>query len=88
MKHFIAVLFLTLSSFAFAVDKVDINTADAVTIAASLKGIGEAKAAAIVEHRKSHGAFKSADDLVLVKGIGEKTVEANRDLIVVGKTSQ
>ena len=84
-KHFLAVLLLTLSSLSFATDPVDINTADAATIAATVKGVGEAKAAAIVAYRNDHGAFKSVDDLVLVKGIGEKTVEINRELMTVGQ---
>ncbi|MCG8369897.1 MAG: helix-hairpin-helix domain-containing protein [Proteobacteria bacterium] len=57
---------------------VNINTADAETISAELKGVGLAKAKAIVEYRKKHGPFRSADDLSLVKGIGERTVELNR----------
>jgi competence protein ComEA len=57
---------------------VNVNTADAETIAAELKGIGLSKAKAIVEYRKKHGPFRSADDLSLVKGIGERTVELNR----------
>ena len=57
---------------------VNINTADAETISAELKGIGLSKAEAIVEYRQKHGPFKSPDDLSLVKGIGERTVEMNR----------
>ena len=57
---------------------VNINTADAKTISAELKGVGLAKAQAIVEYREKHGPFRSADDLSLVKGIGERTVEINR----------
>ena len=64
---------------------VNINTADAETISAELKGIGLSKARAIVEYRKKHGPFRSADDLSLVKGIGERTVELNRSDIVVEK---
>ena len=62
---------------------VDVNTADAETISAELKGIGLSKAKAIVEYRKKHGPFRSADDLTLVKGIGERTVEINRSDIKV-----
>ena len=62
---------------------VDVNTADAETISAELKGIGMTKATAIVEYRKKHGPFRSADDLTLVKGIGERTVEINRSDIKV-----
>jgi len=64
---------------------VNINTADAETISAELKGIGLSKAKAIVEYRKKHGPFRSADDLSLVKGIGERTVELNRADIMVSK---
>jgi len=65
--------------------QVDINTADAETISAELKGVGLSKARAIVEYRKKHGPFRSADDLSLVKGIGERTVELNRaDIKVSG----
>ena len=62
---------------------VDINTADAETISTELNGIGLAKAKAIVEYRKKYGPFKSAEDLSLVKGIGERTVEINKDNIRV-----
>ena len=68
---------------AFAAQPVDINTADAPTLAASLRGVGESKAEAIVAYREANGAFKSADDLVKVKGIGEKTVELNREFILL-----
>ena len=57
---------------------VNVNTADAETISAELKGIGLAKAKAIVAYRTKHGPFRSADDLSLVKGIGDRTVELNR----------
>lgn len=57
---------------------VDINKADAATIAKELNGIGLSKAQAIVSHREKNGAFKSADDLLKVKGIGAKTLERNR----------
>jgi competence protein ComEA len=62
---------------------VNVNTADAETISAELKGVGLSKAKAIVEYRKKHGPFRSAEDLSLVKGIGERTVELNRDDIRV-----
>jgi len=68
---------------AFAAQPVDINTADAPTLASSLRGVGESKAEAIVAYREANGAFKSADDLVKVKGIGEKTLELNREFILL-----
>ena len=60
---------------------VDINTADASTLAKELKGIGPARAQAIVAYRTQNGPFKSADDLVLVKSIPQKVVDANRENI-------
>jgi len=69
---------------AAAADRVDINTADAATIDATLLNIGRAKAEAIVAYREKHGAFKSAEQLAQVKGIGLKTVEKNRDRIEFG----
>ena len=78
------VLSLALTASALAAGKVNINSADAATIAAGLNGVGEAKADAIVAYRTEHGPFKSADQLAEVKGIGLKTDEMNRDLIEVG----
>lgn len=65
-------------------DKVNLNTADAVTIDRVLLNIGPSKAEAIVAYRREHGSFKSAEQLALVKGIGLKTVEKNRDRILLG----
>lgn len=73
-----------LSASAFAAEKVNINTADAATLDRVLLNIGPVKAEAIVAHRKANGAFKSAEQLALVKGVGLKTIEKNRDRIVVG----
>ncbi|MGH8198736.1 MAG: ComEA family DNA-binding protein [Steroidobacteraceae bacterium] len=57
---------------------VDVNTADAKTLARELQGIGMAKAEAIVSYRQKNGPFKSADDLAKVKGVGKKLVEQNK----------
>lgn len=78
-------LSLMLSLPAFAGQPVDINSADAATLAESLDGVGPAKAAAIIEHRQSNGPFQSADQLAAVKGIGLATVEKNRQFIQLGK---
>ena len=79
----VATALLLLASPIALAGQVDINTADAETISAELKGVGLAKAKAIVEYRKKHGPFRSAEDLSLVKGIGERTVELNRSDIKV-----
>ncbi len=67
---------------------VNINTADAETIAAELKGVGLSKAEAIVEYRKKHGPFQNPGDLSLVKGIGERTVDLNRSDIQVSSAKK
>ena len=89
MKRFVSLLnglalALLLAGPAHAVEKVDINKADAATLDRVLVNIGEAKAEAIVAHRKENGPFRSAEQLAEVKGIGLKTVENNRDRIVLG----
>src|SRR5690349_25163382 len=48
---------------------VDINRADAATIAKELEGIGPSRAQAIVQYCEKNGAFKSADELLKIKGI-------------------
>ena len=89
MKSFITllqglVLSLALMGSAFAAEKVNVNTADAATIDRVLLNVGPSKAEAIVAHRKANGAFRSLEQLALVKGIGLKTVEKNRDRILLG----
>jgi competence protein ComEA len=81
----VALFLLLASSFAFA-EPININTADATTLAAGLNGIGQTKAEAIVAYRTKHGNFITVDDLVEVNGIGEKTVEKNRANMSVGAT--
>jgi len=73
-----AIVLMLMAPIVALAGQVDVNTADAETISAELKGVGLSKAKAIVEYREKHGPFRSADDLSLVKGIGERTVELNR----------
>ena len=68
--------------------QVNVNTADAETIASVLSGVGLKKAQAIVEHREHHGRFDAATDLARVKGIGEATVMRNAAKIVVSSDGQ
>ena len=70
---------------AFGANQVDVNSADAKTLAQALAGIGLVKAEAIVAYRNAHGPFQGVDDLAKVKGIGRRIVEENRDVIVFGK---
>jgi competence protein ComEA len=62
---------------------VDVNSADAATIAKELQGIGLSRAQAIVAYREKNGAFRSVDDLRKIKGIGAKVLERNRSNIRV-----
>jgi competence protein ComEA len=74
-------LLLALSSgFAFG-GPVNINSADAETLAKELKGVGQVKAHAIVEYRETHGAFQSIDALANVKGIGPAIINGNQQNI-------
>jgi competence protein ComEA len=78
-------LFLLLALFSANVlaTPVNVNTADAQTIANSLNGIGEKKAQAIIAYREKNGDFKTIDSLTEVAGIGEKTVEKNKEDILL-----
>jgi len=71
-----------ISASAFAAP-VNVNRADAAAIADALNGVGAAKAAAIVSYREEHGPFKSIDALAEVKGIGAKTLDKNRNDILL-----
>ena len=66
-----SLLVLMLTGTAFA-GPVNVNTADAETLSIELKGIGMAKAQAIVEYREEYGAFRSLEDLLNVTGIGTR----------------
>lgn len=65
-------------------ERVDINSADADLLAKILVGVGPAKAKAIVAWREENGPFKHPEELVEVKGIGQKIYEKNIDKIMIG----
>jgi competence protein ComEA len=65
---------------------VNINTADAETLAAELDGIGPALAAAIIRDREEHGRFEAPEEIMRVSGIGPRVLEDNRDDIRVADT--
>jgi len=65
-----------------AVDKVNINTADKAALS-SLPGVGPVIADRIIEYREKNEPFKNKEDITKVKGIGEKTFQKIKDLIVV-----
>lgn len=80
----VALLFALITGPALAAEPmtVNINTADAATLA-SLNGIGESKAEAIIVYREANGPFESVEQLVEVKGIGSRTVEKNASQMAV-----
>jgi competence protein ComEA len=76
MKIFLLLQTLLFPLLAFA-GPVNINTADAESIARELSGIGLARAQAIIEYRNEFGAFDTAEELVKVRGIGSHLLNAN-----------
>ena len=86
VSRFFAISFamlLLVTSFGVLAASVDINTADANTLSTELIGIGAAKAEAIVAYREANGPFKRLEELVKVKGVGEKTLEKNRAILLI-----
>lgn len=77
----ISLIFL-FASIAYA-EPVNINEAGAQELADNLKGVGPKKAQAIIEYREANGPFYSAEEIVNVKGIGQKTLEKNIENIRV-----
>jgi competence protein ComEA len=61
---------------------VNINTANANQLA-ELKGVGPKVAETIIKHREANGPFKKPEDLMNVKGVGQKLFDQNKDRIVV-----
>jgi competence protein ComEA len=82
-KFLILVLAAAFSMAAWASGAVNVNKASAEEIAESLKGIGLSKAVAIVAYREANGNFAHVDELVNVKGIGIRTIDQNRGMILL-----
>lgn len=88
MMRYLFTILVFCSANVFA-QPVNVNTADAESISEALSGIGMKKAEAIVQYRTDNGPFKSAQDLANVKGIGEKTIQKNKqDILLSDSTSQ
>jgi len=82
-----AILVATLISavipgIAQAAGTVNVNSADATQLS-MLPRVGPAIAQRIIEYRDANGRFKSVDDLMLVRGIGEKTFELMKPYVAV-----
>lgn len=67
---------------ADATEKININTANAAELE-KLPGIGQALAERIIQYREEEGPFSTIEDIMAVKGIGEKKFEKLREYIVV-----
>jgi competence protein ComEA len=66
-------------------ERIDINRANAEQLVV-IPGIGKVMAERIVQFRDKHGRFSRVEDLLKVKGIGEKSLEKLRPYIKVGKS--
>lgn len=87
MRKCFAMLALCLAPISVFAGPVNINTADAKTLAAELDGVGMSRAQAIIDYRDTNGAFSSPEEVLKVKGIGPQVLEANRGNILTGGES-
>lgn len=76
------IIFIVLFLFSALFSAVNINKANSAQLQ-TINGIGPAKAQEIIKYRKSHGGFKTVDELVNVNGIGPKTVDKIRSQVSV-----
>ena len=83
-KILAAAALVAVTGLAAAQSAVNINEASADELAQVLDGVGEVRAQAIVEYREANGAFPTVGALVDVTGIGETTLERNREQLTVG----
>ncbi len=67
--------------------KIDINTATSAELQ-TLPRIGAAVAQRIIDYREEHGKFKKIEEIMKVKGIGEKIFEQIKERITVGEGSR
>jgi competence protein ComEA len=72
----------TITASAPVGGKVNINTASVKDLM-TLTGVGKKVAEKIVEYRGAHGAFKKAEDVRKVEGLGDALWERNKERIVV-----
>ena len=93
IRSFLAAMLIVLAPFTLSAQempvnssdavKIDINSADAQTIANGVVGVGMARAKEIVAYRDMFGNFQSLDELTAVTGVGAATVDKNRHLLLV-----
>lgn len=86
MKKILLILISLFAFNGFASATVDLNTATKDELE-SIKGVGPAKAQAIIDYRQANGPFKSVSDLENVKGFGEKSIKKLKKEVTVGGAS-
>jgi comEA protein len=77
---------VSLQAAAKAGDKVNINTASLEELQ-KLPRVGPQIAQRILDYRKENGNFKRVEDILKVRGVGEKMYEQLKDLITVGEAT-
>lgn len=82
LRNILFSLVLLSPMLCLAADVVDINAADLETLM-SVKGIGEKRALAIIDHREQNGPFRSVDELAIVRGVSEALVDRSRERLIV-----
>ena len=83
----LAITVFTVPVWAQDTGKININTASEAELT-QLKGVGPKTAASIIQYREEVSPFMTLEDLMKVKGIGEKTFEKIKDRITVGETGE
>ncbi len=89
IKQILLSLFVAMfmaGSLAWAGDAVDINSASVKELQ-KVDGIGAKTAAKIVAYREEHGAFKSVDELLKIKGFGKKKLEKSGGELSISDTA-
>ncbi len=88
LRVLLASLGMSLVALQVLAAPINVNTADAEALAEALNGVGPRIASAIVEYREDKGPFSSIEELIEVKGIGPKTLEKNRENIVLDDAAE
>ncbi len=86
MRKLLMLLALFIVNSIAIATPVNVNSADAKTIANALAGIGQKKAEAIVKYRTEKGPFKTVEDLTQVSGITKKILAKNPNDILLSDT--
>ncbi len=68
-------------------DRVDLNSADQEALEA-LPGVGPRTAERIIAYREEHGGFKKVEELMNIRGIGERTFLRLRELVQISAPAQ